>query len=114
EQRQRELEQKPAAQQAAPPPPAPAKPLGGIAKADDGGFALRSSDGAFVLILRGYMQADGRFYLATTPPAVNTFLLRNIRPIVQGTVFQWFNFKLMPDFGNGTAAIFDAWVDFRP
>src|SRR5512134_715061 len=46
------------------------------------GFALQSSDGAFRLQLRGYVHFDGRFFPSDEGRlAVDTFLLRRVRPI---------------------------------
>jgi phosphate-selective porin OprO/OprP len=75
------------------------------------GFSLRSNDGYFTLRLRGYVHADGRFYGSETTTA-DTFLLRRVRPIFEGTVGKRFGLRLMPDFGNGTTALQDAWVDW--
>ncbi len=88
------------------------------------GFALKSNDGAFQLKLRGLLQADGRFFFdgENTPVAIpnngndDTFLLRRVRPILEGTVFKIFDFRFMPDFPSNTsrnATIQDAWVDAR-
>ena len=40
-------------------------------------------------------------------------LLRRVRPIVEGTVFKFFDFRLTPDFGGGTTVLQDAYVDLR-
>ncbi|MBC8002501.1 MAG: porin, partial [Opitutaceae bacterium] len=41
------------------------------------------------------------------------FLLRRARPILQGTVFRDFDFLFVPDFGGGSAQIFDAYLNYR-
>jgi phosphate-selective porin OprO/OprP len=56
---------------------------------------------------------DGRFSLDDMAPAVNTFTLRRLRPVFAGRVGRYFDFKLMPDFGNGTAVIQDAFFELR-
>ena len=88
-----------------------------IIKAGQDGFSLQSADGNFVLRLRGYVQADGRFYPGDDANnATDTFLLRRVRPIFEGTVFRDFDFRLMPDFGNGansTNIIQDAYVEWK-
>ena len=58
-----------------------------------------------MLRLRGYAMADGRFYLHDQPNnGIDTFLLlREVRPILEGTVYRDFDFRLMPDFGNGAS-----------
>jgi phosphate-selective porin OprO/OprP len=78
------------------------------------GFALRSADGQFQMRLRGYVQSDGRFYYDDVRrPATGTFLLRRVRPIWEGTLYRNIDFRLMPDFGGGTATIYDAHIDVR-
>ncbi len=77
------------------------------------GFLLRSADSKFVLKLRGYIQADGRFWIDDEDPAMtNTFLLRRVRPIMEGVVWKYFGFKIMPDFAEGKTVLFDAYMDF--
>ncbi|HEV8713002.1 MAG TPA: porin [Candidatus Binatia bacterium] len=78
------------------------------------GFFLRSADGNFQLRIRGYLQADGRVFADDQEHVgTDTFLLRRVRPIFEGTVFKNFDFRLMPDFGGGTTVIQDAYVDAR-
>jgi phosphate-selective porin OprO and OprP len=88
------------------------------------GFSLKSKDGAFQLKLRALLQADARFFFEgeNLPVAIpnngndDTFLLRRVRPILEGTLFNIFDFRLMPDFPSNTsrdATIQDAWVDAR-
>jgi len=80
-----------------------------------GEFVLRSADGAFKLVFRGYIQADTRLYIDTAPvPATSTFLLRRARPILEGTLFRWFGFKIQPDFATGTAVLFDCYAQLKP
>ncbi len=77
------------------------------------GFSWKSADGDFVLRLRGYIQLDGRFFSEETPAGTDTFLLRRVRPIFEGTVFKIFDFRVMPDFGQGTSVLFDGYVEAR-
>ncbi len=78
------------------------------------GFTLRSADGAFQLRLRGYVQSDGRFYAADDgEQGTDTFVLRRVRPIIEGTLFKNFDVRLTPDFGGGTTVLQDAFVDLR-
>jgi phosphate-selective porin OprO/OprP len=79
---------------------------------DESGFTFASADENFKLRLRGYIQADGRFYLDDSAHAfTDTFLLNRVRPVFEGTVFKNYDFKLMPDFGQGKAVIQDAYLD---
>ncbi|MCM8775078.1 MAG: porin [Candidatus Omnitrophica bacterium] len=78
------------------------------------GFVLKSKDSSFQLKLKGRVQADGRYYIADdTAPGSNTYLLRKVRPILEGTLFKYFDFRLMPDFGGGTTSLQDAFIDCK-
>ncbi len=66
------------------------------------GFSLKSADGQYTLKLRGYAQADGRFFPSDDAAAIpNNFFLRRARPILEVTVGRYFGFRIMPDFGQG-------------
>lgn len=84
------------------------------------GFNVKSKDGAFQLKFRGQVQTDARFYANDDTSTVsNQFLLRRVRPTLEGTVFKHFDFRLMPDFGGTSStsstatALQDAWVNFK-
>jgi phosphate-selective porin OprO/OprP len=78
----------------------------------DGVFTLRSSDDSFRLRVGGYIQADGRFYLKDNSPRqfTDSFSLRRVRPLLEGTVGTYYDFRIMPDFGAGTASLQDAYL----
>lgn len=76
-----------------------------------GGVQFRVPDGSFQLRLRGYIHEDGRFFADSDPTGTSTFLLRRVRPIIEGTVFRHYDFRLMTDFGGGTTVLQDAYVD---
>ncbi len=81
------------------------------------GFSLKSADGKYTLKIRGYIHADGRFFLSDDAKAIpNTFFLRRARPIIEASVGKYFDFRIMPDFGQGTATLFDAYWEgkFNP
>jgi phosphate-selective porin OprO/OprP len=86
---------------------------GAEVRAGRDGFAVRSADGAFGLRLRGYLQSDSRFYLDDREDATDTFLLRRVRPILEGTLFRHFDFRVMPDFGGGAPTLQDAYIEAR-
>ncbi len=75
------------------------------------GFTLATNDGQFKLLLRGYLQADGRFFVDNQTVSSSQFLLRRVRPVAEGTVFKYFDFKLMPDFAGSKTVLFDAYMD---
>ena len=91
-------------------------------KAGSDGFIIQSADGDFKLRVGGYAQADGRFYLhdpavrGSAGYATDTFLLRRVRPILEGTVFRDFDYRIVTDFGNGAAQstlLQDAYVEWK-
>jgi len=85
------------------------------ATAGPGGFTIQSREGSFQFRLRGYIQADGRFF--PDVPAnlgASTFLLRRARPVMDVTTWRYFTLRLTPDFGQGKVTLFDAYLDFRP
>ncbi len=65
------------------------------------GFHVYTADSNFLFSLRGYIQADARFYPGSPNNVNETFLLRRARPILEGTVFQRFDYRLMPDLSSG-------------
>lgn len=77
------------------------------------GFVIGSTDGKHKLKIGAYTQADGRFFLDDTQERnTNQFLFRRVRPDIQGTVFRYFDFRLVPDFAGSSFTLFDAYVDF--
>src|SRR5204862_8365892 len=93
-----------------------------IISAGASGFSFRSADSNFVLRVRGYLQADSRWYIddAAAGKANDTFLLRRVRPIFEGTVWDKYDYRLMLDFGSGVtssasndAYVQDAYVNAR-
>lgn len=93
------------------PQPAARTPGTPEVSAGKDGFVLKSPDGEFVLKLRGYVQIDGRFFDGAA--AADTFVVRRARPILEGTVFRIFDFRLMPDFGLGASVLQDGYVEAR-
>lgn len=78
------------------------------------GFALKSRDGDFALKFKGQVQADGRYFMNDdTPTGLNQYLIRRLRPSIEGTVFRYFDFKLLTDFAGSAAAVQDAFIDFK-
>jgi len=78
------------------------------------GISFSSADTNFVLKLGAHLQADGRFYLGDHIPVNDTFLLRRVRPIFEGTVFKDYDYRLMLDFGANTATantVQDAYIN---
>jgi phosphate-selective porin OprO and OprP len=78
------------------------------------GLDIATTDGTNDFQVGGLLQVDGRFTTDDPLHAVtDTLVLRRIRPIFQGRAGKYFEFRLMPDFGNGTTVLFDAYFDTR-
>ena len=90
---------------------APAQPAAGFQ--DGGGFFVQSADGDNRLAFGMVAQLDGKFELNDTVPVSSTFTIRKLRPTFSGRVGRYFDFKVMPDFGNGTTVVQDAYFDIR-
>ncbi len=80
---------------------------------DRKGLSVQSADGDFQMKLHGYLQMDSRFYLGDEEVSDDTFLLRRFRPILEGTVFDFYDYRFMPDFGNGSTSLYDAYMDIH-
>lgn len=83
-------------------------------KVNEKGASFKSAEGDFELKLRGYLQADSRFWLDDdTQDDTDTLLLRRVRPIFEGTVFKHFGYRLMPDFAGSSVTLQDGYAEFR-
>lgn len=85
-----------------------------LVTADENGFVIKSADDRFKLRIGGLIQFDGRFFAEDDhrDNATDTFLLRRVRPILEGKIFDDFGFRLMPDFGQGTTVLYDAYIEY--
>ena len=79
------------------------------------GFSFASAKGDFAMQLKGILQVDSRsFFDGSSAPVNDGFLLRRVRPILQGTVFQDFDFLFVPDFAPSSGpTIFDAYLNYK-
>jgi phosphate-selective porin OprO/OprP len=78
------------------------------------GFRLQSPDGANVARLRGVLHFDGRRYLDdVTAETADTWILRRVRPTLEGTLNGVFDYRFTPDFAGGRSIILDAFVAAR-
>jgi phosphate-selective porin OprO and OprP len=66
-----------------------------------GGLQVASADSNFTARIRGYIQADSRAFASEDIKGNDTFLLRRVRPIVEGTVWKDFEYRIMTDSGSG-------------
>ncbi len=78
----------------------------------DNGFYIRSADQQFRLRITGQLQADFRGYLDDNAPRdVTEFLIRRARFGLEATVFQYYEFRFLPDFGVGQTRLQDAYIN---
>jgi phosphate-selective porin OprO and OprP len=77
------------------------------------GFFIQSANGDYRLNFGMVGQADARLSIDDPTPITNTFTVRKLRPTFTGRLGRFFDFKVMPDFGNGTAVVQDMYLDVR-
>ncbi len=109
-----------------------AKKAAPIAKVGSSGLSVESADGNHIIRIRGMVQADHRLFFDGANDvrnrtnqragnldetgfhdASNTWLLRRLRPTLEGTLFGKYDFRIMPDFAGGTVALLDGYIDAR-
>ena len=77
-------------------------------------FSIGNADGSSFVRLRGVLHIDGRHFEGDGSPATsNTWILRRVRPIVEGTFANIYDFRFTPDFAQGKTVIQDAYVTAR-
>jgi phosphate-selective porin OprO and OprP len=77
-------------------------------------FQIGSADGANFVRFRGTLFADNRAYAGdSAPETADTFLLRSVRPTIEGTFGGIYDFRITPDFGSGRSIIVDAYAAAR-
>jgi phosphate-selective porin OprO and OprP len=77
-------------------------------------FQIGSTNGENFVRLRGTLHADSRVFSGdSVPETADTFILRRVRPTVEGTFGGIYDFRFMPDFAGGRSIIVDAYVTAR-
>jgi phosphate-selective porin OprO and OprP len=78
------------------------------------GFRLQSADGQNVVRLRGVLHFDGRYFNDdVTPETADTWILRRVRPTLEGTLNGIYDYRFTPDFAGGRTFILDAFLAAR-
>ena len=86
------------------------------------GLKVVSQDQENSIYFRTLIQADSNIFMddsnavptnANGSSIADKFFMRRVRPIIEGTVWKWFDYRVMPDFGMGTTRLFDAYIDMR-
>ncbi len=106
-------------------PPSPAfNPIGSEGEASSAlseafkepfkGFYIQSNDKDFSLRITGQIQLDYREFLNTNDRTdIDTFLLRRARFGLEATLFKYYEFRFLPDFGQGTTIVQDAYMNIH-
>jgi phosphate-selective porin OprO/OprP len=85
-----------------------------VVKASPKGYSIESPDKQNVVKLRGTLHFDSRhFEDDVTPESADTFLLRRVRPTLEGTLGGIYDFRFTPDFAGGRTIILDAFATAR-
>jgi phosphate-selective porin OprO/OprP len=93
---------------------AASRPPQPVVGAGPDGFFLRSPDAKYQLRLRGYTQLDSRWFSSSEDTSLpDSFYFRRVRPIFEGTVASFVDFRIMPDLANGTLVLQDAYTNLR-
>jgi phosphate-selective porin OprO and OprP len=83
--------------------------------ADDKGFTIKVPDSSYQLRVRGLLQADGRFFIDDEALQANdTFLIRKLRPYIEGSLFALVDFRLLAELAGSAVLVLDAYIDIRP
>jgi phosphate-selective porin OprO and OprP len=79
-----------------------------------GKFEVASNDGDFRFRVGGRIQVDGASYAEDASRHNDGTELRRVRLFAQGTLWQYWNYKLQYDFtGSGINGLQDAYIDYR-
>lgn len=76
------------------------------------GLTARTADGSFSVRVHGLLQLDGRTFFSAALPS--NFEVRRARPILDAAFLQLVDVRVMPEFGEGRAQLFDAYADLHP
>lgn len=79
------------------------------------GFTVTSADKQYSFGVKAYAQADNRtFFNKKGTGNTSTFLIRTARPILDAKMTDYFNARMMWDFGQGNSRLMDAYTDIHP
>ena len=73
-----------------------------VVRASDQGFRLQSGDDDYRIRFGGLAQVNGRFFTSGNDKDLSsTFYVNKARPIISGAIAKYWEFQMMPDFGQG-------------
>lgn len=83
-------------------------------------FSLANTNGSTFIRFRTVLNVDNRTYSsdlapngALLAPGSNGFLLRQVRPFIEGTFGGFVDYRIMPDFAGGRTVLQDAYIVAR-
>ncbi len=77
-------------------------------------FQFGNTDNSNFIRFRGTLHADNRVFGGdSVPETADTFLLRRVRPTIEGTFGGIYDFRFTPDFGGGRSIVVDAYAAAR-
>lgn len=77
-------------------------------------FQFGSPDNSNFVRLRGTLHVDNRVFGGdSVAETADTFILRRVRPTIEGTFGGIYDFRFTPDFGGGRSIVVDAYVAAR-
>jgi len=111
---------------------AAAKKVTPVVKASNAGFSIESADAKNSIRLAGVFQSDYRYFeqgskdvrnrsnaragdldASGFSDANNSWLLRRVRPTIQGTLFGKYDFRTTLELGGGSVSAIDTYIDAR-
>ena len=90
-----------------------AKASAPVVSAGTKGFQIKSADGKHQVKIGGTLHLDGRYLPGDEHGVIDSFQATRVRPTIEGTFAGMFDFRFMPDFGQGRSVVQDAWIRSR-
>jgi phosphate-selective porin OprO/OprP len=85
-----------------------------VVKADGSGFSLAAPDKSFEIKLKALIQADARFFFNDDDvPQDDTFLMRRVRPTLEGTLGKNGDYRITPEFAGSSTTLLDAYGGYK-
>jgi phosphate-selective porin OprO/OprP len=76
------------------------------------GLSISNKSNSTAVRVHGYLQGDGRFFVTNLKDrAYEGLLFRRVRPLVEGKLANFLDFRFMPDFGEGNTLIQEVYVE---
>ena len=80
----------------------------------DNGFFIQSEDKTYSLRITGQIQGDYREFVRSGDTTdIDNFLVRRARLGIEATVAKFYEFRLLPDFGQASPTIQDAYLNIH-